>query len=78
MLPIRSALATATITQQDDFLWYSRTDIATMRQQRRSDAATLRRTLLVPPAAILENGGVHVSLAVGLEDALNLTEARSK
>ena len=44
-----------------------------------SDAITLRMTLLAPPAEVLENGGVHVvSQAVGLEDALNLTEARSK
>ena len=75
VLPIRSALA---MNPQQDELWYSRTDIATMRIQRRSDAATLRRTLLAPPAEVLENGGVHVSQAVGLEDALNLTEARSK
>jgi hypothetical protein len=77
VLPIRSA--SATITQQDD-LWYSRTDRATMRQQMRSDAATLRRTLLTPPPAeVLENGGVHVSQAVGLEKILlDPTEARSK
>ena len=73
VLPIRSA--SATNPQQDDF-WYSMTDITTMRIQRRSDAATLRRTLLASPAEVLENGGVHVSQAVGLEDALNLTEAR--
>ena len=76
VLPIRSALA---MNPQQDELWYSRTDIATMRQQMISDAATLRRTLLVPPAAILENGGVHVSQAVGLEKILlDPTEARSK
>ena len=75
VIPIRSA--SATITQQDD-LWYSRTDIATMRQQMRSDAATLRRILLSPPTEILENGGVHVSQAVGLEKILDPTEARSK
>ena len=76
VLPIRSA--SATITQQDD-LWYSRIDRVTMRQQMRSDAATLRRILLSPPTEILENGGVHVSQAVGLEKILlDPTEARSK
>ena len=44
-----------------------------------SDAITLRRTLLAPPAEVLENGGVHVSQAVGLEKILlDPTEARSK
>ena len=76
VIPIRSALAT---NRQKDELWYSRTDGVAMRQQLRSDAITLRRTLLAPSSAeVLENGGVHVSQAVGLEKILDPTEARSK
>ena len=75
VIPIRSTL---TMIRDKDELWYSRTDIGTMAIQRRSDVATLRRTLLEPSAEDLEDGGVHVGQAVGLESALNSTEVRSK
>eukprot|EP00986_Skeletonema_menzelii_P000748 scaffold212_cov138-Skeletonema_menzelii.AAC.1 len=73
VIPIRSTL---TMIRDKNELWYSKTEEETMRIQRTLDAATLRRTLLEPSAEDLEDGGVHVSQAVGLEKALNPTEAR--
>ena len=75
VIPIRSTL---TRIRDKNELWYSKTEEETMRIQRTLDAATIRRTLLEPSAEDLEDGGVHVSQAVGLEKALNPTEARSK
>ena len=76
VLPIRSTL---TMIRHKDELWYSRTDIATMRIQRTLDVTALRRTLFAP-SEDFDDGGVHVSVSqvVGLEAVLNPTEARSK
>ena len=75
VFPVRSTL---TMIRRKDELWYSKRDVETMKMQTRIDATYLRRTLRARSAEHLEEGGAHVSQAVGLEEALDPTLARSK
>jgi hypothetical protein len=59
-------------------LWYSRWDVEDMKLERNSDAIALARTLLSPSAEDLQEGGIHVGQAIGLEKAVNPVEAKSK
>jgi hypothetical protein len=59
-------------------LWYSKSDVNGMKLERNSDAIALARTLLSPSTEDLQEGGVHVSQAIGLEKAVNPIEAKSK
>jgi hypothetical protein len=59
-------------------LWYSRRDVDGMKLERNSDAIALARTLLFPTAEDLKEGGIHVSQAIGLDNAVNPIEAKSK
>ena len=49
-----------------------------MTFERNSDASALRRTLLSSSAADLQERGIHISQAIGLEMAVNPLEAKSK
>ena len=74
VFPIRSTL---TMIRRKDELWYSRIDVEAMTLQMRLEANNLRRTLLTS-AEDLEEEGLHVSQAVGLEKVINPTLARGK
>jgi hypothetical protein len=73
--PIRSTLTMISDKQE---LWYSKSDVNGMKFERNSDASALRRTLLSPSAADLQERGIHVSHAIGLEMTVNPIEAKSK
>ena len=75
MFPVRSTL---NMIRRKDELWYSKRDVETMKMQARKTQPTLRRTLRARSAEHIKEGGVHVSQAVGLEEALDPTDARSK
>jgi hypothetical protein len=49
-----------------------------MKLDRNIDASALRRTLSSSSAADLQERGIHVSQAIGLEKAVNPIEAKSK
>jgi hypothetical protein len=59
-------------------LWYSKRDVENMKLERDSDAVTLAKKLLTPSAEDLNEGGIHVSQVIGLEKAVNPTQARGK
>jgi len=59
-------------------LWYSERDVEQMKLERDTDAIILARTLLSPSAEDLQEVGVHVSQAIGLEKAVNPAQARGK
>jgi hypothetical protein len=65
-------------------MWYSKREVEQMKLERnadaitQADAITLARTLLSPSAEDLREGGVHVSQVIGLEKAVNPTQARGK
>jgi hypothetical protein len=59
-------------------LWYSKGDVDVMRTEMNQDASALARTLLFPSAKDLEEGGIHVSQAVGLDKHVNPIERRSE
>jgi hypothetical protein len=73
--PIRSTL---TMIFDKRELWYSGRDVDDMKLERNSDAIALARTLLSPSAEDLKEGGIHVSQANGLDNAVNPIEAKSK
>lgn len=73
--PVRSTL---TMIRHKEELWYSKWDVLTMRTQMRLDAATLRRSLLAHSTEDHQVEDVHVSQVVGLEKALDPTQAESK
>jgi hypothetical protein len=75
MHPIRSTLTMISAEQE---LWYSKRDVDVMKLERNSDAIALARALLSPTAEDLEEGGIHVSQAIGLDKAVNPIEAKSK
>ena len=75
VIPFHSTL---TMTSGKRELWYSEKDVENMKLERDSDAVTLARTLLTPSAEDLNEGGIHVSQVIGLEKAVNPTQARGK
>jgi hypothetical protein len=75
VFPIRSTL---TMIFDKRELWYSERNVEEMKLERDADAITLARTLLSPSAEDLREGGVHVSQVIGLEKAVNPTQARGK
>ncbi len=75
VIPIRSTL---TMISDKRELWYSKRDVENMKLERDSDAVTLAKKLLTPSAEDLNEGGIHVSQVIGLEKAVNPTQARGK
>eukprot|EP00985_Skeletonema_marinoi_P024066 scaffold16477_cov83-Skeletonema_marinoi.AAC.1 len=75
VFPIHSTL---TMISKQEELWYTKTDVKTMKLERKSDAIALARILLAPSAEHLKEGGVHVSQAIGLEKLLNPIQAKSE
>ena len=73
--PIRSTL---TMISDKRELWYSRNEEDEMKLDRNIDASALRRTLSSSSAADLQERGIHISQAIGLEMAVNPLEAKSK
>jgi hypothetical protein len=73
--PIQSTL---TMIFDKRELWYSRMDVEDMKRQRNSNAIALAWRLLSPSAEDLQEGGIHVSQAIGLDKAVNPVQAKSK
>ena len=75
VFPVRSTL---TMIRHNEELWYSVRDVEMMKIERNLDATTLRKMLHTPSTEDFKQARVHGCQAVGLEKALDPTQARSK